>query len=1141
MKLHSEGATGLKRMEGITRPSIAFFVANQLAKFPQKKSYLIVGSEWDEFIGLKDDLEFFLGGQQTVRVVPFPPFEESSVFDSIERTKCLWQLTQQKQEIVVVFTTITALQKKILPAEIFKRFILEINKGLVIEKYQLLNILNKMGYQNVVSVEDPGTYGSRGDIVDIFPAGGTLPVRIELFGDTVEEIRVFNFETQRSVKLIEQVSIYPCRDFVYPLVPYSLTSLKAYLSDQEIDRDAQVAIVHDFENEVFFQGMNDYLELFYPTESLLSYFSSDDSVCFLWDEFSAIQVAKKKRETYQKLPHNQMLQFIPSFEISNFKENTVLSQLNSLPGFTMGGLCIDSTQESEGLKIKSTDFYEQVLKKNSSQKLSEQYFEQVMTQIKQIAEEGVEITFVVHNELWANRLREILQAYDLHQTHAPKIVIGKLKNGFVAYDYRAGFITEQDIFGKKRKVRKSSRQVLGERITDFGELKTGDTVVHLHHGKGRYLGLQRLNFGNQGVENDYLVVEYKGGDKIYLPVYRLKLLQKYVGRGDEAGMDKLGSKVWQATKEKTKYAIFEIAAQLLKTEAARKKCFRKSYGEIEESFRELEATFPFEETDDQLSAISDIMVDLDKESPMDRLVCGDVGYGKTEVAIRAAFRVVLDGKQVAILAPTTVLCFQHMETFRRRLGGFAVRIEMLNRFVSKKDQTQTMVGLKSGGVDIVIGTHRLFSKDIQFKNLGLLIIDEEQKFGVKHKERIKEKQVGVDILTLSATPIPRTLHMSMLGLRDLSIITTPPVDRMAVKTYIVKYRESIIQNAIETELKRGGQVYFIHNRVENIGQMADLVQSVVPGAKVRYAHGQMAEEGLERIFIDFINQKFNVLVCTTIIESGLDIPNVNTIIVNRADNFGLSQLYQLKGRVGRSNKRAYAWLLIPGKEAVSAVAAQRLEIIQTYAELGSGFAIASHDMDIRGVGNLLGSKQSGQIAEVGFELYSSMLEEAVGELKGEKPKVDIEPEIEIGVQAFIPDTFIESPSLRLRYYKQIALLEEEESIEQMAQELEDRFGQVPMETTDLLRLIRVRNCAKRMGVVNLKKLPHFFELKFLSQTDMNREAIEAIVQKYPRRYQLTPDLRLFLNIKAVDRKYAVLEGLIALLEPFMLFIEKDNR
>jgi transcription-repair coupling factor (superfamily II helicase) len=664
--------------------------------------------------------------------------------------------------------------------------------------------------------------------------------------------------------------------------------------------------------------------------------------------------------------------------------------------------------------------------------------------------------------------------------------------------------------------RRAARRVsVSQLLQSLSEIKPEDYVVHLDHGVGLYRGLRHLRVAD--TEGDYLHLEYAGGDRLYLPVDRISLVQKYVGaEGAAPALDKLGGASWERVKAQTRESILAMAKELLATHAAREIDSRPPYGQPDAYFREFEATFPFEETPDQKRAIDDVLADLLRGKPMDRLVCGDVGYGKTEVALRAAFLAVMDGRQVAVLVPTTVLAQQHFTTFRTRCEGYPVRVAQLSRFQTAAEQKAVLRDLAAGTVDIVVGTHRLLQADVAFKHLGLLVIDEEHRFGVKHKERIKDLRALVDVMAMTATPIPRTLQLSLTGLRDLSVIETPPVDRLAVRTYVTRYDDDVIRDAVRRELARAGQVFFVHNQVENIELMARHVRTLVPDATVAVAHGQMPERELERVMGRFMAREVSVLVCSTIIESGIDIPNANTIIINRADHFGLAQLYQLRGRVGRSHERAYAYLMIPGEHLITKDAQKRLRVLQELDDLGGGFKLAAHDLEIRGAGNLLGKQQSGHIAAVGFELYTAMMEEAVMELRGQRRRVDVEPEIQLGFPAYIPDTYIPDEHQRLIIYRRLATVAGPAELDELAVELRERYGPIPPLADSFLRVMDLRRLLKACMIVRAVLRQGAVTLTCHPEAPIEVEQLVALVQRGKGRFRLSADYQLSFSPRHTD-------------------------
>jgi transcription-repair coupling factor (superfamily II helicase) len=682
-------------------------------------------------------------------------------------------------------------------------------------------------------------------------------------------------------------------------------------------------------------------------------------------------------------------------------------------------------------------------------------------------------------------------------------------------------VTEAEVFGERRHGRRARREKLGDFLSSLAELKPDDYVVHVDHGVGAYRGLRHMQVA--GTEGDYLHLEYLGGDRLYLPVDRINLVQRYVsGDGAAPVLDKLGGTSWERTKAKTRESILAMAHELLRVYAAREAHARPPYEADDQLYREFAARFEFEETPDQQRAIDEVLADLERPKPMDRLVCGDVGFGKTEVAMRAAMVTVLAGRQVAVLVPTTVLAQQHVETLRARFKGYPVTIESLSRFRSAAENKETVARLAAGQLDVVVGTHRLLQKDVVFKQLGLLVVDEEHRFGVKDKERIRQLRATVDLLTLTATPIPRTLNMALSGIRDLSVIETPPVDRLAIRTYVTRRDDAVVRDAVQRELARGGQVFFVHNRVETIDRVARHLADLLPEAKIAVAHGQMGEGALEKTMLGFMHGETNLLVTSAIIESGLDIPSANTIVIDRADTFGLAQLYQLRGRIGRSHHRAYAYLLIPGEHLITAEAQKRLRVLQELDDLGGGFRLAAHDLEIRGAGNLLGKQQSGHITAVGLELYTTMMEQAVREIRGEPAEAEVEPEVQLGIPAFIPEAYVPDVSQRLMIYKRLAGVRGMPDVEAIADELADRYGPVPPIVDTLMRVMELRRWLKDLRIVRARVKGEAVVFEFDDRTPVAPERLLEIVRGSRGRLRLLSGSALAVTPATGDH-----DGLVA--------------
>jgi len=740
------------------------------------------------------------------------------------------------------------------------------------------------------------------------------------------------------------------------------------------------------------------------------------------------------------------------------------------------------------------------------------------------------VIFVAPTKADGTRLRELLANYNyqlpLVETSLPPlmertdfaqaIICGQLNHGFRMPEAGLVVVTFDEIFGtQKRQPAGTTKRHPSHFLTSLSELKQDDFVVHLDHGIGVYRGLKFLQVA--GVGGEFLHLEYEGGDRLYLPVDRINMVQKYIGGdGAQPALDRLGGTSWEKVKAKARKSIFAMAEELVQLYALREAREGTAFASPDAMYQEFEAAFEYEETPDQQRAIDETLAGMQNKKPMDRLICGDVGYGKTEVAMRAAFLAVEGGKQVAVLAPTTILAQQHLQTFRHRFRNHPVRIEMVSRFLTNKEIAEILQDMATGKVDIVIGTHRLLQKDVEFKNLGLVIIDEEHRFGVVHKERLKKLRQLVDVLSLTATPIPRTLHMSLVGIRDLSIIETPPVDRLAIQTYVTRYDDRLIRDAILREIDRSGQVFFLHNRVETIDRLALKLAELVPEAKFAVAHGQMRPKELEKVMLDFFNNQTQVLVCSAIIESGLDFPNANTIIINRADRFGLAQLYQLRGRVGRSHRHAYAYLLIPGEQAITPDAEKRLRALQEIDGLGGGFKLAMHDLEIRGAGNLLGEQQSGQIHAVGFELYTEMMEKAIQELKGEDVLPEVDPEIRLGIPAYFPDSYIPDANQRLYFYKRLASLRDDQELAELKEEIIDRFGPYTTVVENLFLVMNLRRTLKEFLVQQISVADGRVYLLFHPESPVKVDKVLELIQKQKNRFRLMPDGRLSFAPKNLD-------------------------
>ena len=992
------------------------------------------------------------------------------------RMEVLRALLEKKDgEPVTVITTMDAfLDGLASPAEISGQRIC-LTGGGTVDLADLEMRLAEMKYERVVQIEGPGQFAVRGGIIDIFPLTEELPVRIELWDDEIDSIRSFDVESQRSVENLEEITIYPASENWKP-------------------------------------GLE--------TVSFLDYFPKDRTVLFLDEPKRLQEMSEETEQEYFRSRENREKEneergTTEAEPLTVYQTNDIIGKMNTYSGIaatTLESRCgLFKVRRTYSIQAKGVNPY------NSS-------FELLTRDLKRLKRSGYRVVLLSGSRTRAKRLAEDLRDYDLSSFYSddPERTVESgeimVSCGYVAegYEYpmlKFMVISETDIFGRRKK-KKRRRRYEGQKIRDFAELKPGDYVVHENHGIGIYQGIEKLEV--EKTTRDYMKISYADNGVLYIPVAQMDLIQKYAGSdARKPRLNKLGTVQWGKTKSQVKKAVREVAEDLVKLYAARQHADGFVYGPDTVWQKEFEEMFPFEETEDQLQAIEDTKHDMESTKIMDRLICGDVGYGKTEIALRAAFKAVQEGKQVVYLVPTTILAQQHYNTFVQRLKDFPVRIDLMCRFRSSAQQKKTAEDLKKGLVDIVIGTHRVLSKDVGFKDLGLLIIDEEQRFGVAHKEKIKKLRENVDVLTLTATPIPRTLHMSMIGIRDMSVLEEAPQDRMPIQTYVIEYSDEVVREAIERELARGGQVYYVYNRVSDIADVAGRLARLLPDATVSYAHGQMRERQLEDIMYDFINGDIDVLVSTTIIETGLDIPNANTMIIQDADRFGLSQLYQLRGRVGRSNRMAYAFLLYRRDKLLQEVAEKRLSAIREFTDLGSGIKIAMRDLEIRGAGNLLGEAQSGHMEAVGYDLYCKMLNEAVLQLKGGEEAEIFQTTIDLNINAYIPDSYIRNENQKLDIYKRISAIENEEDMDDMTEELIDRFGDIPKTVQQLLHAAALKNLAHAAYVTAVEQKGDAIRFVMYERAKIDPAKIPALLASYGRDLSFrTEDPPYFLYRKA---------------------------
>ena len=970
----------------------------------------------------------------------------------IRQRMCVIKALLEQKELTVV-TSIDGCMDYLTPLEEIGKKVLHFYSDSVINMDVLKNTLVQLGYERVGQVEMPGQFSVRGGIVDIYSLTEENPWRIELWGDEVDSIRSFDAESQRSLENLDEIAIYPAVEW---------NDGKKMVSFVDYFPKEKMLLFLDEPNRILENGLG------------------------VEEEYAASRTHREEKGE-KNLPVQWLCEF-----------SKVQKELNKLRAVSLSaleprGVEWNFAPEKYNLTVQSVTSY------NSS-------FELLVEDLKKYKKKGYQIALLSGSRTRAERLAKDLQEHELNAFYGSDydrvinpgeimVLYGHARKGFEYPLIKFLVISESDIFGKEKKKRKKIRHYEGKTIHSFSELSVGDYVVHENHGLGIYRGIEKIEVDK--VTKDYMKVEYAGGSNLYVPATQLDVIQKYAdSQAKRPKLNKLGTQEWGRTKTKVRSAVKNIAKDLVQLYAARQREEGFCYGEDTIWQKEFEETFPFDETDDQLEAIEAVKHDMESNKIMDRLICGDVGYGKTEVAIRAAFKAAQESKQVVFLVPTTILAQQHYNNFVQRMKDYPVRVDLLCRFRTAAEQKKTLEDLKKGLVDIVIGTHRVLSKDVQFKDLGLLIIDEEQRFGVTHKEKIKKLRENIDVLTLTATPIPRTLHMSLVGIRDMSVLEEAPMERVPIQTYVMEYNEEMVREAISRELARGGQVYYVYNRVNTIVETANKIASLVPEARVAFAHGQMKERELEKIMYDFINGEIDVLVSTTIIETGLDISNVNTMIIHDADNLGLSQLYQLRGRVGRSNRTAYAFLMYRRNKMLREVAEKRLHAIREFTDLGSGFKIAMRDLEIRGAGNLLGAEQHGHMEAVGYDLYCKMLNESVKELKGEtQPEEEFDTVIDLDIDAFIPERYIKNEFQKLDVYKRIATIESEEEYDDMLEELMDRFGEPPKAVQNLLAVANLKAMAHRAWLTEIAQKGDQIRFTMFERAKADPAGIELLVKE----------------------------------------------
>lgn len=1127
--------TGKVRIGGLHGAAKSLFLAVAFKRL--ERPMVVVCPELRDAVQIHRDLSQFLGdGSHSVILPPWdlPSVEILSTQreNELQRIHAIFRLIKGDRSIFIV--PIGSFLQKVAPREAIEGYARKIAIGDILDRDELATHLEAGGYRRTAIVEEQGEYSIRGHVIDIFTPVDACPFRLLFVGDELESIKRFDADSQRSTGELVDFILPPARELILTVESRELAikAMKDRTNDLGLPRT-----VKDRLSEIIGNGLGGsvnplFLPLFFLGLTPLSEILPRDALLVMEDDMAVAPAEERLEVDLERIltkAREENRFHLPRESLFSEKKD-LLKACAHLTVVELQDLELGMGDDDDGATIRFQSEGHVGLKREVTAGREESVLAPLVLKMRLWLDQGNLVVFMCSGEEEVNRIAHLLEKHELPLTRSNRALLaelerhdgrgalilrdGKLSAGFRFPALKFITVSDEEIFGKKVRRRRGKFASEGYFLKSFGELKEGDPIVHTEHGVGIYRGLEKLEIG--GIENDFLWIEYMGGDKLFIPVDRLDMIQRYIGPdGQAVRIDKLGGTAWETAKKRAKRSAEEIAEELVAIYAAREVMHRDAFHPVDEYYEEFASAFEFEETPDQAKAIEEINLDMDDSKPMDRLICGDAGFGKTEIAVRAAFRAVMGGKQVAVLTPTTILAEQHFQTFKRRMEQYPIRIEVLNRFKARKEQTRIVEAVGRGQVDILIGTHRIIQNDIEFKNLGLVVIDEEQRFGVHHKEKLKKLRTLVDVLTLSATPIPRTLELSLVGIRDLSIINTPPVDRQAIKTYVLEFDKETIAKAIRRELARGGQVFFVHDRIHSIRGMDKLVRELVPEARTVTAHGRMKPQELENVMVRFIRKEYDVLVCTTIIGSGIDISSANTIIVNRADRFGLSQLYQLRGRVGRSKEEAFAYLLIPRGAVLAPDARKRLQVVKDFTEPGSGFRIAAQDLELRGAGNLLGASQSGHIASVGYELYVQLLESAIRELKGEKPSAadEIRPEIHLGLPAFIPEAYMPDKNRRLTMYKRISTAGSDADLAEIRAELEDTCGYVADETENLLQVIAIRNLLKPLLGKKLEYDGRNILLTFHKQSPVDPEKIIRLTRKI-KRAKFTPDLKLYFPVEA---------------------------
>ena len=1068
----SNGAALVNGLLPMQKPHIAYSVFKEL-----KKQILFIANSDLEAKKIYEDLEGYIKGKVeylSSQDIYFYHLDAKDRSEEAKKLKTLFKLA--KGEKVIVVTSAEAILRKYIPKKVLVDNVITFKVGDIVDIEKLTNTLINLGYERVSKIEGFGQFSIRGGIIDIFSLEYTNPIRMELFDDEIDSIRTFDVFSQMSIEKIKKVIITPSREFIYPQdLDKIVKKLEKEINDNT-DEDT-ISNIDKISSKTYFEGIENYIDYIYPQEnkSIFTYLNKD-AVIFTQD----VTRLKEKCENYfEEFKENYKVNLERGLALKSqgkliYTYNDLSYLIENRP-ILLNTLLARQINEFNIKKVINFDSREIPPYNGKLELLAED--------LNRLKYNGNKIVLVTSTLDRAKKLSQDLLEFNVEtivsksrdiEIKSSQIIIcpGNIRRGFEYKSIKFIVITDNEIIGVQKRTstkKKKNKNKNGKKIDSFLDLNIGDYVVHENSGIGRYTGIEQVVVNN--IKKDYIKIIYQGGDNLYVPIDQMDKVQKYIGADVErVKLNKLGTSEWTRAKAKVKREIEDMTKDLIELYAKREKTKGFKFSKDTHWQKEFEDLFPHEETEDQLKAIKETKKDMESTKVMDRLVCGDVGYGKTEVAIRAIFKACMDNKQVAVLVPTTILAQQHYNTFKERFENYPIRVEVLSRFKTPKQQKQIIEDAKKGLVDILIGTHRIVSKDINLPKLGLVVIDEEQRFGVKHKESLKKIKNTVDVLTLSATPIPRTLHMSLSGIRDMSVIEDPPQERHPVITYVTEAKESIIQDEVERELARGGQVFFVYNRVEGIERMAAKVQELVPDARVAVAHGRMTPKVLENIIIDFLNKEYDVLVCTTIVETGMDISNANTMIIYDADKMGLAQLYQLRGRVGRSSRQGYAYLMYEKDKVLSEIAEKRLKAIKEFTEFGSGFKIAMRDLEIRGAGNILGSQQHGHMAVIGYDLYVKMLNDAIRKVKGEPIVEEVEVEIDLSVNAYIPDYYIDDELMKLEMYKKIACIENKDDLKEVQYELEDRFSDIPRPVETLLNIAYIKAMCKKLKIEKVRQI-----------------------------------------------------------------------